>query len=628
MEYKFLGESFDSGKLKEMSLNDKKTLCAEIRDKILKTVSQNGGHLASNLGTVELTVSLLSVFDKEKDKIVFDVGHQSYTYKLLTGRFKDFDTLRLKGGISGFPRIHESKYDAFDTGHSSTSISAAVGMARARDLKGEDSNIIAVIGDGAMTGGLAYEAMNDLGHRKTPMIIILNDNEMSIDPNVGGLSKYLSQLRVSSGYLSMKKDTESFLTKIPGLGKILIKMIIGIKDFFRFLLYRKRPSFFEDLGLLYYGPIDGHDIDALTKALAAVKGLRVPVLLHVITKKGKGYSFAEANPSNYHGVGPFDLEIGVKSSSRLTYTTAFAGALTEIAQKNGKVVAVCAAMAQGTGLDNFAMKFPSRFFDCGIAEEHCVTMAGGLSVSGFIPVVAIYSSFLQRAYDQIIHDVCFMNNHVIFAIDRAGLVGNDGHTHHGLNDISYMNSMPNMTLFAPRDYRDLRNILDYAVNCVEGPVAIRYPRGASPYESLEPLYRERDMCILPHMTDDYGDDFVLITIGTLSIRGEEAVRMLKKEGRYGKHISLSAVKPIPVEALVEMFGAARQIFTAEEGIMSGGAGEDIATQLDRHSTKTYKVHVFGIEDSMIRASSSEDQLHTAGLDAESLRQRISDNLSR
>ena len=628
MDYKFLGESFDSGSLKDMSIKDKEILCSEIRDKILQTVSKNGGHLASNLGTVELTVSLLSVFDKEKDKIVFDVGHQSYTYKLLTGRFKDFDTLRLKGGISGFPRIHESKYDAFDTGHSSTSISAAVGMARARDLKGDDSNIIAVIGDGAMTGGLAYEAMNDLGHRKTPMIIILNDNEMSIDPNVGGLSKYLSQLRVSSGYLSMKKDTESFLSKIPGLGKILIKIIIGIKDFFRFLLYRKRPSFFEDLGLLYYGPIDGHDIDALTKALAAVKELRVPVLLHIITKKGKGYSFAEANPSNYHGVGPFDLEVGVKSSSRLTYTTAFAGALSEIAQKNSKVVAVCAAMAQGTGLDNFAMKFPSRFFDCGIAEEHCVTMAGGLSVSGFIPVVAIYSSFLQRAYDQIIHDVCFMNNHVIFAIDRAGLVGNDGHTHHGLNDISYMNSMPNMTLFAPRDYRDLRNILDYAVNCVEGPVAIRYPRGASPYESSEPLYKGRENCILPHMTDNYGDDFVLITIGTLSIRGEEAVRMLKKEGRYGKHISLSAIKPIPVDELVEMFGNARQIFTAEEGIMSGGAGEDIATELDRHSKNKFKVHVFGIEDSMIRAASSEDQLHTAGLDAESLRQRISDNLSR
>ena len=352
-------------------------------------------------------------------------------------------------------------------------------MARARDLKKEDNYVIAVIGDGALTGGLAYEAINDLGHSKTRMIVILNDNEMSIDRNVGGLSRYLSKLRVSSGYISAKRTTEGFLKKLGWFGRGIIKIILAIKDFFRFLLYRKKPSMFEDLGLNYYGPVDGHNTEDLIKALNAIKDIKDPMLLHVITKKGKGYAPAENNPSDYHGVGSFDLETGVSKNGKSSYTTAFAGALEEIAEKNPKVVAISAAMAQGTGLDHYSMRFPTRFFDCGIAEEHCVTMAGGLAVSGFVPVVAIYSSFLQRAYDEMITDVCFMNNHVVFSIDRAGFVGQDGHTHHGLLDLSYLNSMVNMTLFAPRDYKDLRNCLDYAVNTCTGPVAVRYPRGSS-----------------------------------------------------------------------------------------------------------------------------------------------------
>ena len=482
MDYSFLGKNLTPSYLKSLSSSERDALCAELRDKIINTVSTNGGHLASNLGCVELTVALLSVFDYTKDKIVFDVGHQAYSYKLLTGRFDRFDTLRLQGGISGFPRRSESPYDAFDTGHSSTSISAALGMARARDIKGDDEYVVAVIGDGAMTGGLAYEALNDLGHSKnTKMIVILNDNEMSIDKNVGGLSKYLKQLRISSGYLSAKKNTESFLNKIPVLGKGIIAVIMWIKKFFRFLIYRKTPSMFEDLGLRYYGPIDGHDTETLIKSLNAVKDLNVPILIHIVTQKGKGYRFAEQNPSDYHGVSPFDINTGVKPSSKLSYTTAFSGALIDVATKNKNVVGICAAMAVGTGMDKFAYKFPSRFFDCGIAEEHCVTMAGGMSVKGLVPVVAIYSSFLQRAYDEILHDVCYMNNHVVFAIDRAGFVGNDGHTHNGIHDISYLNSMPGMTILSPRDYSDLKICVDYAVNTATGPISIRYPRGGSPY---------------------------------------------------------------------------------------------------------------------------------------------------
>ena len=452
MEYRYLNDDLTPDYLHTLNASDRKALCGELREKIISTVSKNGGHLASNLGCVELTVALLSVFNYKKDKIVFDVGHQSYSYKLLTGRFSRFDTLRQQGGISGFPRRSESPYDAFDTGHSSTSVSAALGMARARDLSGSDEYVIAVIGDGAMTGGLAYEAINDLGHSGSRMIVILNDNEMSIDKNVGGMSRYLKNLRISSGYISAKRMTENFLVKnMPVIGKPITRFIIAIKNFFRFLINKQVPSMFEDLGLIYYGPIDGHDTESLIKALDAVKDLRHPVLLHVCTKKGKGYSFAENEPSSYHGVGPFDRETGVGKSSKLTYTSAFAGAMLEVAAKNKNVVGISAAMAQGTGMDKFANKFPTRFFDCGIAEEHAVTMAGGLSVSGYIPVVAIYSSFLQRAYDQIIHDVCFMNNHVVFAVDRSGFVGNDGHTHNGLYDITYLNSVPNMTLLSPRD---------------------------------------------------------------------------------------------------------------------------------------------------------------------------------
>ncbi|MBP3811411.1 MAG: 1-deoxy-D-xylulose-5-phosphate synthase [Clostridiales bacterium] len=622
MEYKLLGTELTPSYLASLSKKDRELLCAELRDKILNTVSHNGGHLGSNLGAVELTVSLLSVFDYTKDKIVFDVGHQSYSYKLLTGRFDRFDTLRQQDGISGFPRRSESPYDVFDTGHSSTSISAALGMARARDLKGGKEYVIAVIGDGAMTGGLAYEALNDLGHSKgTKMIVILNDNEMSIDKNVGGMSKYLKQLRISSGYLSAKKNTESFLNKIPVLGKGIIAIIMGIKKLIRFFVYGKSHSMFEDLGLRYYGPIDGHDTEGLIKAFNAVKDLNVPVLMHIVTKKGKGYEFAERNPSDYHGVGPFDIETGVKKSNKISYTGAFSGAMLEQAAKNKNVVGICAAMAVGTGMDAFSYKYPSRFFDCGIAEEHCVTMAGGMATAGMIPIVAIYSSFLQRAYDQILHDVCYMNNHVVFAIDRAGFVGNDGHTHNGIHDISYLNSMPGMTVLSPRDYTDLKICFDQAVNKIEGPVAIRYPRGASPYEEEGALYKDPELMYKPHIVSDEGDDYVLITTGLYGKVCDNAARILSEKGYKGRVICLTVLKPLNTSDIMDAIGNSRYVFTGEEGILSGGFGESLKLELTR-AGYTGRVDNFAIEDQMIRAGTVQQQLQRAGLDAQSVSSRI------
>ncbi|MCR5059488.1 MAG: 1-deoxy-D-xylulose-5-phosphate synthase [Saccharofermentans sp.] len=616
MDYKFLGNDFN---IKELTPSDRKVLASELRDKILNTVSANGGHLAGNLGVVELTIALMTVFDPEKDKIVFDVGHQAYSYKLLTGRFDHFDTLRQEGGISGFPRISESKYDAFDTGHASTSVSAALGMARARDLKGKDDYVVAVIGDGALTGGLAFEGINDLGISKTRMIVILNDNEMSIDKNVGGLSHHLSKIRAKSGYIAAKKSTESFLKKVPLIGNLIIKIILAIKDWFRFITYRKRPSVFEDLGLVYYGPIDGNDSEQIIETLNAIKDIEAPVLLHVITKKGKGYSFAENKPSDYHGVGPFDLEKGVVPSDKKTFTNAFTEMIMPEAEINDRIVAVCAAMAMGTGLSEFAAKYPARFFDCGIAEEHCVTMASGLARSGFVPVVAIYSSFLQRAYDEIVHDCCFMNNHVVFAIDRAGFVGNDGHTHNGLRDMAVLCSMPNMTVFAPRDYKDMQNIFEYCINSCYGPCSIRYPRGCADYD--EALYEDPSECIKPHLVGSKGNDYCLISIGVMCKNCETAYHDLAGSGLFGKHINLSMIKPVPVDELIAMIGNCKNVFVCEEGISLGGACDNIRAAISKKTDK-YEFIPIAVEDDMIRAASAERQRELAGIDAKSIYNKI------
>lgn len=619
MEYKYINQNLNFEKLSSMSDKQRTELCAEIRDRILNVVSQNGGHLASNLGTVELTVALLSVFDYEKDKFVFDVGHQTYAYKILTGRNENFDTLRQKGGVSGFPRISESKYDAFDTGHSATSVSAALGIARANRLLHKDSSVVAVIGDGALTGGPSYEAINDLGHAKEKMLVILNDNEMSIDKNVGGLSKYLRNLRMSSGYISVKKSVDQVLKEnFPVLSKPLVKLILAVKDFFRFLIYRKKPTFFEDLGLIYYGPVDGHDMKALIKAFKAVKQINDPVILHVCTQKGRGYKFAEENPSDYHGVGPFDLEKGVVSKTGITsFTSAFSRSIVSIAKTNKKVAAVCAAMTSGTGLDEFAKLYPNRFFDCGIAEEHAVTMAGGLAVNGCIPVVAVYSTFMQRAFDQILQDCCYMNNHVVFCLDRAGCVGNDGHTHNGLFDLAYMNMMPQMTVLSPRDYTDLDRCLDYAINKMRGPVCIRYPRGSAKYDDC--LYTDIADLPKPHIVTDNGNDFAVISFGQIQKNCDLAFEKVTSEGFGGKLINLTCVKPLPSEMLFDILKDVKTVFVVEEGIIEGGIGSSLMRKLcDLGFDGTFKC--YGFTDSMVRAGTVDEQWDEFGLSVSKLSQ--------
>lgn len=632
MDYKYLSNDLDIEKLKSLTADERLVLCSEIRDKIINTVSVNGGHLASNLGAVELTVALLSVFDYRKDKIVFDVGHQSYPYKLLTGRFDEFDTLRQEGGISGFPRISESPYDAFDTGHSSTSVSAAVGLARARDLMGADNYVVAVIGDGALNGGLAYEAINDIGHNKSRMLIILNDNEMSIDKNVGGLSHHLANIRVNSGYLSAKKTTESFLRKqLPVLGKPLIKFIIAIKDFFRFIVYRKKPTIFEELGLLYYGIVDGNDTEALIKSISAVKDLQAPVLLHIVTKKGKGYKPAEDTPSDFHGVSGFDVETGKINAGSRSFTSVFGNKMIELAMKDKKIAVICAAMAQGTGLIDYSFKFPERFFDCGIAEEHCVTMAAGLALSGYKPVVAIYSTFIQRAYDEIIHDVCYMNLHVVFAMDRAGFVGNDGHTHHGLYDLNMFCSMPKMTVIAPRDYKSLQRALEYATEKVTGPCAVRYPRGSEAVNTYDDkilnhavMSEDHSDITKPFIASDSGSDYCIISIGAIYNEACCACSILEKDGISGKHINLTVVKPLDEELLKSLVSGIKYVFTIEEGIKTGGVGSYLASVL----SEDHDVVNFAVEDPIIRAASQARQRQLSGIDSVSVADKIRKTLGR
>ena len=632
MEYKYLGNDLTEEKIKSLTPEARHVLCDELRDKIITTVSENGGHLASNLGVVELTVALLSVFDYKKDKIIWDVGHQSYSYKLLTGRFDRFDTLRQEGGVSGFPRISESPYDTLDTGHSSTSVSAAAGLARARDLLGDDSHVVAIIGDGSLNSGLAYEAINDIGQNKSKMLIILNDNEMSIDKNVGGLSKHLANIRVKSGYLSAKHTTELFLRrKLPVLGKPLMKTMIAVKDFFRFIVYRKKPTIFEDLGLLYYGIVDGHDTEALIKNISAVKDLQGPVLLHIVTKKGKGYKHAEDTPSDYHGVSGFDIATGKISGGGRSFTSVFGNKMIELASRDKKIAVICAAMSSGTGLVDYSFKFPERFFDCGIAEEHCVTMAAGLALSGYKPVVAIYSTFIQRAYDEILHDICYMNLHVVFALDRAGLVGNDGHTHHGLYDLNMFCSMPNMTVIAPRDYKSLQRALEYAVINVEGPCAVRYPRGAESVNTYDPgsdnaaTVKEDCSDIKdPYIAEDKGTDYCIISVGNSFADGQSAVDILSEQGIFGKHINLTIVKPLNDKSIEALTSGVHFVFTLEEGITAGGVGTYIAQCI----SADHEVINIGIDDPMIRAASQSRQKEIAGIDGKSVADKIKRLLSR
>lgn len=461
--------------VKNLNLQEKKQLAEDIRKYILEVVSQNGGHLASNLGVVELTIALHSVFNEPVDKIVWDVGHQTYVHKILTGRKEELKNIRKLGGIAGFPKTKESAYDCFNTGHSSTSISAALGMARARDLKGENNSVVAVIGDGALTGGMAIEALNDAGFSKCKMTVILNDNEMSISPNIGGLNMFLSKLRTKKLYTKSNISGKKIIGKIPVFGKPIVKIVQRLKRSVKQLIIPK--MFFEDIGFTYLGPVDGHNIEQLENILKLSKQVDTPVLIHVLTKKGKGYKIAEENPDKFHATGPFDLKTGKpKKAKGLDYSKVFGNKLVEMAEKNDKIVAITASMKDGTGLTKFQKQFPKRFFDIGIAEQHAITLAAGMATQGLIPFVPIYSSFYQRAYDQVIHDIAIQNSHVIMCVDRAGIVGADGETHQGLLDMAFFRLVPNLIIMAPKDFKELEDMLEFAVK-IEKPVVIRYPRG-------------------------------------------------------------------------------------------------------------------------------------------------------
>ena len=580
-----------------MSVRDVKKLAAEIRELLIDTVSHTGGHLAPNLGVVELTLAIHRVFDTPKDKIVFDVGHQSYVHKIVTGRADRFHTLRTKDGISGFPKIKESEHDSFGTGHSSTSISAALGMALARDMNGEDHQVLAVIGDGSMTGGQAFEALNHAGNTDAHMIVILNDNEMSIAKNVGALSEYLSKARVASSYNKIKQDAETFLKQIPAVGDKAFKTVKKMKDGLSYLLVSP-GMVFEELGFHYYGPIDGHNIELLTEMLTKAKHREGPVLVHVLTKKGKGYKPAEEHADLFHGVGPFCVETGKvhKKPSAPSYTSVFSDALIALAEKDVDIIGITAAMPEGTGLKKFSQRFPKQFFDVGIAEQHAVTLAAGLAMAGKKPVVALYSTFAQRAYDQILHDVCVQDLPVVFAIDRAGLVGEDGPTHHGVFDISYLRLIPNIVIMAPKDENELRKMLASAISYPH-PVALRYPRGSGLGVEME-----AEPSVLTLGKGEVvreGRDVAFLTLGTMVHNCELAADILAEQNIKAGVINLRFAKPLDKELIIKTAMQYRYLVTVEENALHGGIGSAVMELLNEAGLHGVKVLRLGIPDRFI-----------------------------
>lgn len=592
-------------------------LAEEIRAFLLEHLSKTGGHLASNLGAVELTMALHYVFSLPEDKIIWDVGHQSYTHKILTGRKDGFDHLRQLGGMSGFPKRSESPCDAYDTGHSSTSISAGVGYVCARELRQESYSVVSVIGDGALTGGMAYEAMNNASQLKKNFIIVLNDNEMSISENVGGISSYLSNMRTAEGYNELKMGVKKSLNKIPGIGPATVRRLHKTKDSIKRLIIP--GMFFEDMGLTYLGPVNGHDCTRMIQILQEAKKVEGPVLVHVHTQKGRGYTPAVRHPARFHGTSAFDLEHGIplKNSGKANYTDIFSTVMRKFGDREEKVVAVTAAMPDGTGLKRFRNMFPERFFDVGIAEEHAVTFAAGLALGGMIPVVAVYSSFLQRAVDQIIEDVCLQNLHVIFAVDRAGLVGSDGETHQGCFDLSYLSMIPNMTVMAPKNKWELSDMLKFAVN-YNGPIAVRYPRGEA-YDGLEehrdPIVKGRSERIFR------GRDIALVAVGSMVKTGVEICEKMKEEGKEITLVNARFVKPLDEKILDVLAQEHSLIVTMEENVKTGGFGEAAADYL-RRTHPQVKVLTVALPDRFIEHGNPEKLKALAQIDAESIYRRI------
>ncbi|MGN0438816.1 MAG: 1-deoxy-D-xylulose-5-phosphate synthase [Lachnospiraceae bacterium] len=603
--------------IKQFDVEDWEPLAEEIRAFLLNNVSKTGGHLASNLGCVELTMALHLVLDLPKDKIIWDVGHQSYTHKILTGRKEGFQNLRQLGGMSGFPKRKESDTDVFDTGHSSTSISAAIGMAKANELTGKDSTIVAVIGDGSFTGGLAYEALNNLARLKSSCLIILNDNDMSIDENVGGMSGYLNKFRVGQAYNEVKSGVEKGLLNIPGIGEGLAKVVKRGKDSIKELLVP--GMFFEDLGITYVGPIDGHNISEMMDTFDSAIRLKKPVVVHVKTKKGKGYRYAERYPKYFHGVNPFDLETGkaLKKKEKMTNTDVFGRKMLALGQENDKIIAITAAMASGTGLEKFANAYPNRFFDVGIAEQHAVTFAAGLACEGMIPVVAVYSSFLQRAYDQVLHDVCIQNLHVVFAIDRSGLVGQDGETHQGIFDISYLSHIPNMTILAPKNRYELTKALEFAVN-FEGPIALLYSRGDAFYglkEVQEPIVPGKSEIIAK------GEKIALIAVGNMVEEANIAYERLLSENYNITFVNARFVKPFDKELIDELAGSHDGIITVEEHVYQGGYGQMVAAYLMESGYHTKVKHI-AIQDRFVEHGTVKQLRKMLGIDHEMIYQTV------
>lgn len=603
---------------KRLTEKEKIQLAEEIREEMVETVSKTGGHLASNLGVVELTIALHSVFDLPEDKIVWDVGHQTYVHKMLTGRREKMNTLRSLNGIAGFPKTKESIYDDFNTGHSSTSISAALGMARARDLNNKDNHVIAVIGDGALTGGMALEALDDAGSSKTRLIVILNDNEMSISKNVGGISRFLTRIRTKKFYKKSNNCIRKLLEKIPKFGPFVIHIARRIKYSIKQLMIPN--MFFEDLGFKYLGPVDGHDIERVEWILNLAKKEKEPVVVHIITKKGKGYKPAEENPDSFHAIGSFNKETGklIKTKEK-DYSQVFGDKLVELAEKNEKIVAVTAAMADGTGLKEFKKKYPKRFFDVGIAEQHAVCMAAGMAKEGFIPVVPIYSSFYQRAFDQVIHDVCMQNLPVVMCVDRAGLVGQDGETHQGMFDLSFFNLIPNITIMAPKDFKELEEMLEFAVS-LKAPVVIRYPRGT---ESKKIEFGKQEKIELGKSEIlTQGEDITIVAIGKMVAKAFEVKEELEKEGKKAEVINARFLKPFDEQTIINSMKRTKNIVTLEDNTIIGGLASKVEELISKNKEDNIQFKAFGLPDTFIEHGKVEELEEMYKLDAKSIAKEI------
>ena len=599
--------------LRKLSIEEKEKLAEEIRKVLLDVVSENGGHLASNLGVVELTIALHSVFNTPKDSIIWDVGHQTYVHKILTGRKDKISSLRRLNGIAGFPKTSESDFDCFNTGHSSTSISVALGMARANKIEGKSDKVIAVIGDGALTGGMAQEALNDAGASNADITVILNDNEMSISKNVGGITYFLSKLRTKKFYTKTNNRVKSVLQKIPGIGKPFVKLVQKLKRGVKQIFIQK--MYYEDIGFTYFGPVDGHDLEKLESILNTSKTISGPVLIHVVTKKGKGYKIAEENPDKFHSVSSFDVETGkLKKEKKDDYSKIMGNKLVELAQKDEKIVAVSAAMIDGTGLKEFKKQFPNRIFDVGIAEQHALGMAAGLAKKGLKPVVPIYSSFYQRAYDQVIHDICIQKLPVVMCVDRAGIVGNDGETHQGIFDMAFFSLIPNITIMSPKNFAELEKMLEFAVNLNE-PVVIRYPRGC---EGKIKFDKCDDIKLGKAEVIKKGKDLTIMAIGKMVERAVEVSDILKEQNIDCEIINARFVKPLDYNTIERSIRKTKNVITIEDGILKGGLGSSVMEFINEYKIEDVFVKMYGYDDVFVQHGSVEELEKLYGLDAKSI----------